>query len=279
MNNVLVAIRGLPKQGRTPPSAGDNEGFVGLLILVGVYKSHNEGITNLWNVEDGRPLFNKTMSKSRFSTISQCLRFDNAEARKRNRDPDKLSPIRAFLNDSDRPYENLTVDEQLLTFRGDQRERNQGKRVALDMTKGLETSGRNVTTDNFFTSLNLPKEMKKKNLTLLGTIRKNKPELLQELVTTLGRDVYSTKFGYQDKAMLASYCQKKGKIVTLLLTMHDSGQISETEKKKPQMIIDCNKTMSGVDTMDKLVRTYACAERLHYMVSPKQRLENKKGYK
>ncbi|KAF2888589.1 hypothetical protein ILUMI_17584, partial [Ignelater luminosus] len=60
---------------------------------------------------------------------------------------------------------------------GNQRERNQGKRVVLDMTKRLETSGRNVTTDNFSTSLDLAREMEKKNLTLLGTIRKNKPEL------------------------------------------------------------------------------------------------------
>ncbi|KAF2884261.1 hypothetical protein ILUMI_21913 [Ignelater luminosus] len=72
---------------------------------------------------------------------------------------------------------------------GNQRERNQGKRVVLDMTKRLETSGRNVTTDNFSTSLDLAREMEKKNLTLLGTIRKNKPELPQELVTTRGRDV------------------------------------------------------------------------------------------
>ncbi|KAF2885897.1 hypothetical protein ILUMI_20276 [Ignelater luminosus] len=135
------------------------------------------------------------------------------------------------------------------------RERNQGKQVVLHMTKGLETSGRNVITNNFFTSFDLAREMEKKNLTLLGTIRKNKPELPQELVTTRGRDVYSTKFDYQDKAILASYCPKKGKIITLLLTMHDSGQISETEKKKPQMIIDYNKIMLGVDTMDKLVRT------------------------
>ncbi|KAF2889327.1 hypothetical protein ILUMI_16846 [Ignelater luminosus] len=71
--------------------------FVGLLILAGVYKSHNEGITNLWNVENGRLIFNKTMSRSRFTTISLCLRFDNADARRRNRDLDKLSPIRAFF--------------------------------------------------------------------------------------------------------------------------------------------------------------------------------------
>lgn len=71
--------------------------FVGLLILAGDYKSHNEGLTNLWNVEDGRPIFNKTMSRNRFTIISQCLRFDNAEARRKNRDSDKLSPIRTLL--------------------------------------------------------------------------------------------------------------------------------------------------------------------------------------
>ncbi|KAF2906097.1 hypothetical protein ILUMI_00079 [Ignelater luminosus] len=215
------------------------------------------------------------------------------QAKRRNRDPDKLSPIRAFfelwlptLQDSYIPYENLTVDEQLLTFRGrcpfkqfipskpgkygikiwaacdsqtsfvykcqryigktgDQRERNRGKRVVLDMTKGLETSGRNVTTDNFFTSLDLARKMEKKNLTLLGTIRKNKPKLSQELVTTRGRDVYSTKIWLSRQSHVSLLLFKKGKVVTLLSTMHDSGQISETEKKKPQMILDYNKTKSA----------------------------------
>ncbi|KAF2902338.1 hypothetical protein ILUMI_03848 [Ignelater luminosus] len=51
---------------------------------------HNKRTTSLWDVEDGRPIFNKTISRNRFTTISQCLRFDNAEARRRNRDPDKL---------------------------------------------------------------------------------------------------------------------------------------------------------------------------------------------
>ncbi|KAF2895064.1 hypothetical protein ILUMI_11109 [Ignelater luminosus] len=160
--------------------------------------------------EDGRPIFNKTISRSRLTTISQCLRFDNAEARRRNRDPDKLSPIGAFfelwlptLQDSYIPYKNLTVDEQLLTFRGrclfkqfipsnpekygikiwaacdsqtsfvyncqiyigktgDQRECNQGKRVVLDMTKGLVASERNGTTDIFFQALILQEKWKRK---------------------------------------------------------------------------------------------------------------------
>jgi hypothetical protein len=85
---------------------------------------------------------------------------------------------------------------------------------------------------------------------------KNNPELPQELVTSHGKEVYSTKFRYQNRAMLASYCPKKGKTVILLSTMHEIGEISEDKTKKPQMIIDYNRTKSGVDTMDKLVRTY-----------------------
>ncbi|KAF2898527.1 hypothetical protein ILUMI_07647 [Ignelater luminosus] len=194
--------------------------FVGLLILVGVYKSHNEGITNLWNAENGRLVFNRTMSRSRFTTISQCLRFDNAETRRRNRDPDKLLPIRAFLElwrpalqDSYIPLTSSCIlsviwvacDSQTsfvyncqiyIAETGDQRKRNQSKRVVLDMTKGLETSGR-----SFFTSLDLAREMEK-NLTLLGTIRKTKQELPQELVTRRGRDVYSTKFGYHQSHLV-----------------------------------------------------------------------------
>ncbi|KAL1232359.1 PiggyBac transposable element-derived protein [Trichinella spiralis] len=56
------------------------------------------------------------------------------------------------------------------------REKNQGMRVVLDMVKGLK--GHNVTCDNFFTSYALGVELKKKNLTLVGTVKKNKPELL-----------------------------------------------------------------------------------------------------
>ena len=53
------------------------------------------------------------------------LRFDNAGERRQNRSPDKLQPIRkvfdlwnSILQDAFIPGANLTVDEQLLTFRG-----------------------------------------------------------------------------------------------------------------------------------------------------------------
>ncbi|KRZ82484.1 hypothetical protein T08_832 [Trichinella sp. T8] len=50
------------------------------------------------------------------------------------------------------------------------RAKNQVMRVVLDMVKGLK--GHNVTCDNFYTSYSLGVELKQKNLTLVGTVKK-----------------------------------------------------------------------------------------------------------
>ena len=49
-------------------------------------------------------------------------------------------------------------------------EKKQGQRVVLDLVKGLG-QGYEVTCDNFFTSIELAKELAKQNKTLLGTMR------------------------------------------------------------------------------------------------------------
>jgi hypothetical protein len=48
--------------------------------------------------------------------------------------------------------------------------------------------------------------------------------------------------------------------------MHEIGEISEDKSKKAQMIIDYNRTKSGVDTMDKLVRTYTVKRQTRRML-------------
>lgn len=279
--------------------------YFGLLILAGVYKGANEPISNLWNIESGRKIFSKSMARNRFTTLSRCVRFDDAYTRRQHRSPDKLSPIRELLEiwvDSLQscynPYENVTVDEQLVTFRGrcpfmqyipskpgkygikiwvmcdstthyvcniqvytgkeaDQpRDVNQGQRVVLDLVKPIARSGRNVTCDNFFTSLSLARQLDSIQLTLLGTIRAHRRELPAELITAKGREQFSSLFGFQQSATLASYCPKKGRVVVLLNSMHYKKEIDDGQKKKPFMIVDYNKTKAGVDTMDQMARTY-----------------------
>lgn len=69
--------------------------------------------------------------------------------------------------------------------------------------------------------------------------------------------VLSTLFAYHNDAMIASYCPKKGKVVTLMSSLHFQGEVDETNpKNKPSMILEYNATKGGVDTADMMLRTY-----------------------
>ena len=86
---------------------------------------------------------------------------------------------------------------------------NQGTRVVLDLVEDIKNFGRNITCDNFFTNLSLARELLRKKLSLIETMRKNKPELPTEFTVAKGRNVKSTVFGFQQAAMIASYRPKK----------------------------------------------------------------------
>uniref|UniRef100_A0A671XA56 PiggyBac transposable element-derived protein domain-containing protein n=1 Tax=Sparus aurata TaxID=8175 RepID=A0A671XA56_SPAAU len=135
-------------------------------------------------------------------------------------------------------------------------EKNQGMRVVLDMTAGLK--GHNITCDNFFTSYALGQELLKRKLTMVGTMRKNKPELPPALVSTRGREALSSKFAFTDTHSLVSYVPKKGRNVILMSTLHKDDAVSTMEDRKPHIIQDYNSNKGGVDCLDKLTGTYTC---------------------
>ena len=56
----------------------------------------------------------------------------------------------------------------------------QGQRVVEDLARPLMNTGRNVTTDNFFTSIPLAQSLMSNGLTLLGTLKANKPQVPPE---------------------------------------------------------------------------------------------------
>src|SRR4029434_1510876 len=127
-------------------------------------------------------------------------------------------------------------------------------RVVLDMAQGL--SGHNITCYNFFTSYKLGQE-----LTMVGTIRKNRSELPPQLLPTKSRPVNSSKFVYTADTSLVSYVPKKRKNVILMSTLHWDGRISGLEHQKPEIIMDYNATKGRVDNIDKLVSAYSCKRR------------------
>ena len=134
------------------------------------------------------------------------------------------------------------------------REVNQPARVVEDLVKEIEHSGRNITCDNFFASISLARDLLKKKLTLVGTIRKNKPELPPQFTVAKGRDITSTIFRFQNDAVIASYCPQKDCVVNTLLTIHSLPEIaSNSDEKKFEVILYYNDTTSGVDILDRIL--------------------------
>ena len=75
----------------------------------------------------------------------------------------------------------------------------------------MHNSGINITTDNWFTSTKLAEDLLLKQITLLGTLKKNKPDIPKQIATGKNREVGSSLFGFRNRQALVSYIPKKKK--------------------------------------------------------------------
>ena len=134
------------------------------------------------------------------------------------------------------------------------------QRVVKDLVSNVQGSGRNITVDNFFSSVPLAKELLSRDLTMIGTIRKNKVEIPPCFQASKTRDVYSTEFGFgqEGKIMLCSYVPRKRKAVTMISSYHHEKKVEPLPPCKPSLITDYNKTKGSIDTLDQLVKNYTC---------------------
>lgn len=280
--------------------------FVGLLFLIGALRCSKKNLSDLWNNSTGNGLEScyLSMSEKRFRFLLRCLRFDNVNDRDERRETDKLAPFREvmtiFINNCQKYYtpgEFLTVDEQLVGFRGrccfrqyipskpakyglkvfalvDSKTAytinmephvgtqpngpyqvgNSAEEVVLRLVKPVQGSNRNITGDNWFTSLSLVNKLKEKKLTYVGTIRKNRKEIPIELLPSKQRKLHSSIFGYQKDCTIVSYCTKPSAAVLLLSSMHldDTIDTSTGEQQKPAIVTFYNATKVGVDLVDQL---------------------------
>jgi hypothetical protein len=237
--------------------------FLGVSILIGVYKGRGELVRAMWSKTEGRKCISQFMSCHRFQQLTKYLRFDLTNSRPTQRLQTKFAPMGSIFDMWEQklsrpfiPYEYVTVDETLVPFRGRcsfkqympskpakyglkfwclcdaktayclhmrpylgtdhgaVRATGLGKRVVLDLTERLD-AGRTVVTDNFFTSLELLRELHARNLGLVGTVRKNRRELPPEF-TAKKSEAGSSIFGFNADATLVSYAPKKNKRVVLV---------------------------------------------------------------
>ena len=131
----------------------------------------------------------------------------------------------------------------------------------LDLVGQYKGAGRNVTTDNFFTSRQLSETLKSWNLTLVGTVRLNKRFLPSTMQPEKSRIVFSTNFVFRQDAMLCSYVPKKKKAVILLLSTHSTVCVEATATANLEIITFYNRTKVGVDPMDKMLMTYTVKQK------------------
>jgi len=136
-------------------------------------------------------------------------------------------------------------------------EKKQGLRVVLDLcTAALR--GRNVTVDNFFASYELGQLLLKRDITMIGTIRKNKTTIPCILLDMKRRPLFTSRFCFTADTSLVSYNPKKNKVVVLQSTMHMNKYVSTDSERKPYIILDYNATKGAVDTVDKMITSYSC---------------------
>ncbi|GBP09473.1 Dynactin subunit 4 [Eumeta japonica] len=138
----------------------------------------------------------------------------------------------------------------------------QQSNAAIDVVKRLvepiKNTHRNVVMDNWFTNFPLFHDLLKEyGLTALGTVKKNKPEIPPVFTVAKYRDIPSSIFGFQKDCTLVSYVPKNNKVVLLASTMHHDGKKDSGEAKKPEMILDYNRSKCGVDVVDELCGTYS----------------------
>ena len=113
--------------------------------------------------------------------------------------------------------------------------------------------GKNISLDRYFTSLSIAEWLQERNISVTGTLRKDRIGLPQEMKTEAGRTEKSTKWCYNGNMMLVSYADKKKKgtkVVLLLSTMHDEIHVSRDERTKPSLIVYYDHMKGGVDVMD-----------------------------
>nr|CAH7712309.1 unnamed protein product [Callosobruchus chinensis] len=110
----------------TPTNATEIHALIGLLILIGTFKSSRRLLREFWETNGtGVEIFPAAMGYRRMKFLLQCLRFDNIFTRQNRKATDKFAPIREvwelFVSNCKNSYcvgEYVTLDEMLFSFRG-----------------------------------------------------------------------------------------------------------------------------------------------------------------
>ena len=82
-----------------------------------------------------------------------------------------------------------------------------------ELAAPFKNSGRDITMDYHFTTLPVAKHLLSWKLTIIGTLRQNKPYISKQMAANKLRPEYSSLFGFHERNVaLCSYIPKKTKL-------------------------------------------------------------------
>lgn len=125
----------------------------------------------------------------------------------------------------------------------------------IRFVKPIEKINRNVTGDNWCTSVELALELKKRGLTYLRTMNKNKRHIPPSFLSHKCREINSSLYGFTKELTLSACVLKKSKVALMLSSMHKTA--SDDEDGKPAMISDYRISKGGVDSLDRKCANYS----------------------
>nr|CAI5858234.1 unnamed protein product [Callosobruchus analis] len=128
----------------------------------------------------------------------------------------------------------------------------------LKLSEPIHRTNRNITLDNWFTSVGLTNSLREVGLTVVGTLRKNKPDIPPEFL----KPKISTpnRFAFTQDVVLVSHIPRKNKVVMLLSTMHTNDEVDQSSGKS-EVNLFYNATKGGVDVFDQLCHSKSTARR------------------
>lgn len=286
------------------------DAFLGILLFSAVMKDNHLPSRSMFDSTLCGSRYRAVMSRERFEFLLLAIRFDDKDTRQERSNEDPLAPIRDIWDlfvkncqDNYKPSSYVTIDEQLLAFRGKCRFRmyipNKPAKYGLklvmacdtatsymfnaipytgkktyrgelpiaeylvkELTKPIHGSNRNLTCDNWFTSIKLAQDLLEPpfNLTYVGTVRSNKREIPAEMKNSKTRPVGTSIFCFDREKTLVSYKPKPNKVVFLVSTMHSNSELNE-HTKKPWIIHTYNTTKGAVDTLDQICHNVSCSRK------------------
>ena len=81
-----------------------------------------------------------------------------------------------------------------------------------ELAAPFKNSGRNITMDNYFTTLPVAKHLLSWKLTITGTLRQNKPYIPKQMAANKLRPEYSSLYDFHERNVaLCSYVPQKKK--------------------------------------------------------------------